>query len=112
MSPPSSRTAILQGMLDMLILQTLAAEPMHGYAVAQQLRFHTSGKLQVPQGSLYPALHRLENGGFLKGEWQDSAVGRPLRSYRLTAKGRRRLEAEVDNWRDLSATIALVLGTT
>jgi len=96
----------------MVILKTLAHEPLHGYALAQRLRLVTGDRLQIPQGSLYPALHRLENKGFLKGDWAPTATGREAKSYRLTAKGEKRLEQEIAEWRALSTTIALVLRTT
>ena len=105
----TGKSDILQGMLDMLILKAVAPEPLHGYAVAQRLRLLSRERLQIPQGSLYPALHRLENRGFLKGEWADTPTGREAKFYRLTPKGRRQLAAEVSQWHDLAATIALVL---
>ena len=108
----SRKAEILQGLLDMLILKAVADEPLHGYAIAQRLRLLSRERLQVPQGSLYPALHRLENRGFLKGEWADTATGREAKFYHVTAKGRRQLETEVEQWEELAAAIALVLGTT
>ncbi|MFN0179143.1 MAG: PadR family transcriptional regulator [Gemmatimonadales bacterium] len=105
------RTDILQGMLDMVILKTLAPEALHGYAIAQRIRDVTLKRLQVPQGSLYPALHRLENKGLIKGEWMPTATGRDAKVYRLTPKGRRQLEDEVAGWHDLAATMSLVLGS-
>lgn len=110
--PEHGRTDILQGMLDMVILKTLAHESLHGYAVAQRIRLLSRDRLQIPQGSLYPALHRLENKGLLRGEWTATAAGRDAKYYRLTSKGRRQLEEEIAGWRDLSATVALVLGTS
>ena len=112
MSTASGRTDILQGMLDMVILKTLAQEPLHGYALAQRIRLVSGERLRIPPGSLYPALHRLEYQGLLKGEWAATSTGRDAKSYRLTAKGRRRLDEEIAGWRDLSTTIALVLGTS
>jgi transcriptional regulator len=111
MSPDRAKTDILQGMLDMLVLKTLAHEPLHGYAVAQRLRLLSRDRLLVPQGSLYPALHRLENRGLVTGEWRDTEGGRRAKTYRLTAKGRKHLEAELASWRELSGVISLVLGT-
>lgn len=111
MSHDERRSDILQGMLDLVILKTVSAEPLHGYAVAQRIRLITAERFRVPQGSLYPALHRLENRGLLKGEWMPTATGREAKFYRLTAKGRRQLEAEIAGWRDLAATMTLVLGT-
>ncbi len=106
------RTDILQGMLDMVILKTLAHEPLHGYAVAQRIRLISGERLRIPQGSLYPALHRLENKGQLKSEWMPTATGREAKFYRLTPKGRKQLEVEVNDWRQLSEIMVLVLGTT
>lgn len=106
------RTEILQGMLDMVILKSLTQEPLHGYAIAQRLRLLSGDRLQVPQGSLYPALHRLENQALLKGDWSETSTGRDAKFYRLTPKGRRRLEQEIADWRDLSVAVSLVLGTT
>lgn len=102
---------LLQGMLDMLVLKTVADGPLHGYAVAQRIRILSRDRLKIPQGSLYPALHRLENKGLLKGEWQDTATGREAKYYRLTPKGRRQLEAELAGWKELSGAIDGVLGT-
>jgi len=93
----------------MLILRTLAHEPLHGYAVAQRIRLVSGDRLRIPQGSLYPALHRLENRGLLRGDWTATSTGRDAKFYRLTLKGRRRLKEEVSGWRELSAAIALVL---
>ncbi len=105
----TAKTEIHQGLLDMLVLQTVRHEPLHGYAIAQRLRVLSGDRLRVPQGSLYPALHRLEYRGFLQGGWHEIG-GRKLKTYRLTAKGRRQLETELSDWRELSAAIALVLG--
>ncbi len=105
------RTDILQGMLDMVILKTLADEALHGYAVAQRIRLISSERLRIPQGSLYPALHRLENKGLLRSEWMPTATGREAKFYRLTPKGRKQLEVEVADWLQLSEIMALVLGT-
>lgn len=99
-------------MLDMLILKAVADEPMHGYAVAQRLRLLSRERLQIPQGSLYPALHRLENRGLLKGEWSATNTGREAKFYRLTPKGRKHLAVEVSAWEELAATVALVLNPT
>jgi PadR family transcriptional regulator PadR len=108
---PAAKADLLQGTLDMLVMRAVADEPLHGYALVHRLRLISGGRLHVPQGSLYPALHRLENQGFLKGEWAPTSTGRDAKSYRLTAKGRRRLGAEVTEWKELSRAIALVLGT-
>ena len=110
MTPDARRADILQGMLDMLILKTLAPAPLHGYAVAQQLRLLSEDRLRIPQGSLYPALHRLENKGYLAADWGPTDTGRDAKFYRLTAKGRKQLAVEVSDWRELATAIALVLG--
>jgi PadR family transcriptional regulator PadR len=105
----SDRSDVLQGTLDMLILKTLDAAPLHGYAIAQSINRVSRTLLQVPQGSLYPALHRLENKGLLASEWTQTDSGRDAKVYRLTKKGRARLEAEVADWRRISEAIALIL---
>jgi len=105
-----SKADLLQGTLDMLVMRAVADEPLHGYALVHRLKLISGGRLNVPQGSLYPALHRLENQGMLKGEWGDTPSGREAKFYRLTPKGRRHLETEVAEWRELSKAIALVLG--
>ena len=110
MSKDHAKTELLQGTLDMLLLKALADEPLHGYALGHRLRLITGDRLQVPQGSLYPALHRLENKGYLKAEWVATETGRDAKLYRLTAKGRRHLDAVVAQWRELSIAIGLVLG--
>ena len=98
-----------QGTLDLLILGILALGPLHGYAIAQRLQQVSRDVVQVQQGSLYPALHRLENRGLLAAEWKASDTGREAKFYRLTAKGRTRLEAEEAQWRRLAAAVSLVL---
>jgi PadR family transcriptional regulator PadR len=108
---PAAKADLLQGTLDMLVMRAVADEPLHGYALVHRLRLISGGRLHVPQGSLYPALHRLEIQGLLKGEWAETSTGREAKSYRLTAKGRRHLDAEVSEWKELSRAIALVLGT-
>ena len=104
------RTDLLQGTLDMLVMRAVADEPLHGYAIGNRLRLISGERLQVPQGSLYPSLHRLERKGLLKGEWAATDTGRDARIYRLTAKGRRQLASEISSWSELSTAIALVLG--
>jgi transcriptional regulator len=94
----------------MLVMRAVADEPMHGYALVHRLRLVSGERLQIPQGSLYPALHRLENAGMLKAYWAPTPTGREAKFYKLTAKGRKRLEAEVTEWRELSKAIAMVLG--
>lgn len=106
-----SRTDILQGMLDMLILRVVREEPLHGYAIGKRLAEVSENRLQIPQGSLYPALHRLENRGLLASEWS-VAGGRKVKTYSLTAGGRRQLRDEVAGWEELSVAISLVLGTS
>ena len=92
-----------QGTLDLLILKTLAVDPLHGYAIAQRLEQVSRGVVQVPEGSLYPALHRLENRGLLSADWKETETGREAKFYRLTRKGRKQLEAEAASWRRLRA---------
>ena len=98
-----------QGTLDMVILQVVAAGPIHGYALAHRIRLISRDLLQIQQGSLYPALHRLENRGFLTADWKASETGRDAKFYRLTAEGRAQLKAETANWARLSKAIALIL---
>jgi PadR family transcriptional regulator, regulatory protein PadR len=105
------RSDLLQGTLDMLILKTVGAGPLHGYAIAQRINQVSRALVQVPQGSLYPALHRLENRGFLAAEWIQTEAGRDAKVYRLTRKGRAHLQSEIDDWKRLSEAIALVLQT-
>ena len=105
----STKTELLQGTLDMLLMRAVADEALHGYALVHRLNIISGGRLNVPQGSLYPALHRLENSGFLKATWGETDTGREAKFYKLTAKGRRRLESEMAEWRELSIAIALVL---
>lgn len=100
-----------QGTLDMLILQVVALGPIHGYAISQRIQQMSRDALQVLQGSLYPALHRLENKGLLAAEWQASETGRSAKFYRLTAKGRAQLKTETANWARLSEAIALILAS-
>jgi PadR family transcriptional regulator, regulatory protein PadR len=107
----SSRSEMPQGTLDMVILQVVAAGPIHGYALAQRIRLISRDILQIQQGSLYPALHRLENRGLLTAEWKPSETGRDAKFYRLTPKGRAHLKAETRNWMRLSEAIALILRT-
>lgn len=106
----TSKAEILQGMLDMLVMRAVQDEALHGYALVHRLRLISGNRLEIPQGSLYPALHRLEHRGLLKSEWAATQTGREAKFYRLTAKGRKRLESEVAEWQELSRAIALVLG--
>jgi PadR family transcriptional regulator PadR len=99
-----------QGTLDLLILKAVAFEPVHGYAVAQRLEQVSRGVVQVPEGSLYPALHRLENRGFLAADWKKTDTGREAKFYRLTRKGRKQLETEAASWQRLIEAVGLILG--
>ena len=103
-------TDLLQGTLDLLILQTLALGPMHGWGVAQRIQQVSKDVLQIGQGSLYPALHRLEYKGWIRSDWGSSENNRRAKFYRLTAAGRKQLETELATWDRLSDAIALVLG--
>ena len=100
---------LLQGTLDLLILKTLALEPMHGWGIAQRIQQISKEVLQVGQGSLYPALHRLENQGWIASEWSTSDNNRRAKFYSLTAAGRAQLEKEAENWSRLSTAINLVV---
>jgi PadR family transcriptional regulator PadR len=106
--PPS--TDLLQGTLDLLILQTLGLGPMHGWGVAQRIQQMSKDVLQIGQGSLYPALYRLEYKGWIRSEWGSSENNRRAKFYRLTAAGRKQLEKELATWDRFSTAIALVLG--
>ena len=103
-------TDLLQGTLDLLILQTLALEPMHGWGVAQRIQQVSKDVLQIGQGSLYPALYRLEYKGWIRSDWGSSENNRRAKFYRLTATGRKQLDKELESWDRMSAAIALVLG--
>ena len=105
--PPS--TDLLQGTLDMLILRAIAMEPQHGWAIAQRIQQVSNNVLQIGQGSLYPALHRLEYKGWIRAEWGASENNRKARYYSLTRTGRKQLEAELENWNRLTGAINLVL---
>ena len=98
-----------QGTLDMLILRVIALQPNHGYAIAQRIQQISRDVLQVQQGSLYPALHRLENRGLLAAEWKQSETGRDAKYYCLTARGRSQLKAETASWARLVEAIGLIL---
>jgi transcriptional regulator len=105
----SDQTDVLQGTLDLLILRTIALEPMHGWAIAQRIQQISNDLLRVQQGSLYPALHRLEHQGWIAAEWGASENNRRARFYSLTKAGRTQLRAEVDKWERLSSGVNLVL---
>src|SRR5580765_5287182 len=111
MAGDASKSDLLQGTLDVLILKVVSLGPLHGYAIAQRLQQMSKDVLQVQQGSLYPALHRLEARGWLKAEWKASETGRDAKFYNLTRGGRRQLESERANWNRLAQAIALVLST-
>ena len=104
----SSRFPIPQGTLDMLILQILSLEPAHGYGIAQRLEQISKSVVQVNQGSLYPALHRLEQRGWLKADWKESETGREAKFYSLTRSGHRQLRSEKDNWARLTGAVQLI----
>ena len=103
------KSELPQGTLDLLILKVVALGPVHGYAVAQRLQQVTRDVLQVPQGSLYPALHRLENRGLLAADWKLTETGREAKFYRLTPKGHTQLASEAAGWQRLTEAIGLVL---
>ena len=105
-------TDLVQGTLDLLILKTISVEPKHGWAIAKRIQQISSDVLQVQQGSLYPALHRLELRGWIKAKWKETDTGRQAKFYSLTAAGRAQLEKEAANWSRLSAAINLVVETT
>lgn len=100
---------LLQGTLDMLILRVVAARPIHGYAIVQRIRELSRDALQIRQGSLYPALYRLESQGWLKAVWKTTEGGREAKFYSLTGAGRRQLESETAGWKRLCNAISLVL---
>jgi PadR family transcriptional regulator len=106
-----NRIDLLQGTLDLLILQVVSLGPRHGYAIAQRLNQISREALHVRQGSLYPALHRLEEKGWLRAEWRPTETGREAKFYTLTPAGRKRLESERGEWTRFTAAIALVLDT-
>jgi len=103
-------TDLVQGTLDLLILKTLSLGAMHGWAIAKRIQQVSSEVLQVQQGSLYPALHRLEQQGWIRSKWAESETGRRAKFYALTTAGRKQLETETANWNRLSAAIDLVVG--
>jgi transcriptional regulator len=105
----SHRSDVLQGTLDLLILRTLEAAPLHGYAIGQRINQTSRALVHVPQGSLYPALHRLEGKKLLSAEWVETEGGRRAKVYRLTARGRRQLADEIADWQRLSKAIGWVL---
>ena len=105
----TDKSDLPQGTLDLLILKVVALGPLHGYAIAQRLQQVSLDVVQVPQGSLYPALHRLENRGYLAADWKETETGREAKFYRLTRKGRAQLESETASWRRLTNAVDLIL---
>jgi transcriptional regulator len=106
-----SKADLPQGTLDMLILKVVALAPLHGYGIAQRLQQISEDAFQVQQGSLYPALHRLENKGWLKASWQSSETGREAKYYALTRAGAKQLAIENENWERLARAVTLVMQT-
>lgn len=109
MGTDQSRLDLLQGTLDLLILRALRAEPMHGWAISERIQQISRDVLQVNQGSLYPALHRLEHRGWIQAEWGISELGRRAKFYSLTPSGRKQLGVEAENWNRLTDAISRVL---
>ena len=107
--PTPSKFDLPQGTLDLLILRVVALRPIHGYAIAQRIQMISKEALQIQQGSLYPALHRLENKNFLVAEWGPTETGREAKFYRLTAKGRTQLKTETESWERLTEVVAMIL---
>src|SRR5246500_1750858 len=105
------KTEFLKGTLDMLILKVVAGGAIHGYAISQRIQQISRDFFQVPQGSLYPALHRLEERGWLEAEWKDTNTGREAKFYRLTRKGRKQLDAEILGWKQTAEAVSLILKT-
>lgn len=108
----TDRIDLPQGTLDLLILKTVALEPQHGWAISVRVQQISGGVLQIQQGSLYPALHRLERRGWIKARWGTSENNRRAKYYELTARGRQELEVEESAWLRLTAAVAQVLGTS
>jgi transcriptional regulator len=108
----AQKSDLLQGTLDMLVLKIVALEPIHGYGIAQRIRQISKEVLQVQQGSLYPALHRLEKRGWLSAEWGEAATGREAKFYSLTRAGRKQLEHESANWDRLSDAVRMIMRTS
>ncbi|HEY3937433.1 MAG TPA: PadR family transcriptional regulator [Bryobacteraceae bacterium] len=108
---PIEKSDLLQGTLDMLILKIVALGPVHGYGISQRIRQISKDVLQVQQGSLYPALHRLEKRDWLAADWGESDNGRQAKFYKLSAKGRKQLAMEESNWQRLAEAVTLILKT-
>jgi PadR family transcriptional regulator, regulatory protein PadR len=100
---------LLQGTLDLLILKSLSREPIHGWGIAKRIQSLSDDVLSVQQGSLYPALHRLEQQGWVSADWKNTDLGRSAKFYALTRDGRKQLERELENWRRLSSAVGLLL---
>jgi PadR family transcriptional regulator, regulatory protein PadR len=100
---------LLQGTLDLVILKTIAREPLHGWGIAKRMQMLSGDVLSVGQGSLYPALHRLEQQGWISAEWKDSDLGRSAKFYSLTREGRKQLERELKTWERLSSAVQLLI---
>jgi PadR family transcriptional regulator PadR len=111
MGMEQEKSEVLKGTLDMLILKVVAIGPLHGYAISQRLQQISKDFFQVPEGSLYPALHRLEDRGWLQAKWQETETGRDAKFYSLTRAGRKQLSIEMQNWQRLSEAVALILET-
>ncbi|HEU5179844.1 MAG TPA: PadR family transcriptional regulator [Candidatus Polarisedimenticolia bacterium] len=107
-----SKAELLRGTLDLLILKTLALQPMHGWGIAQRIQQVSQEVFSVNQGSLYPALHRLEQQGWIDADWSDSDNNRRAKFYRLTARGRKQLASEERNWERVAAAVARILQTS
>jgi transcriptional regulator len=110
--PPDSEIGLLRGTLDLFILKTLSWGPMHGLAVVQWIERTTKARLQIEEGALYPALHRMEDKGWLEAEWGHTDAGRRAKYYRLTPAGRRQLASELAKWNRYAEAAALILGAT
>jgi len=108
---PTDKSDLLQGTLDMLILKIVALGPVHGYGISLRIRQISKEVLQVQQGSLYPALHRLEKRGWLTAEWGESENGRQAKFYKLSPKGRKQLQAEQSNWERLAQAVSQIMQT-
>jgi transcriptional regulator len=111
MATLDQKSELLKGTLDMLILKVVGLGPIHGYAISQRIQQISNNVFQPQQGTLYPALHRLEDRGLLQAEWKPTETGREAKFYTLTRKGRRELEAELHNWEQITGAVALILAT-
>jgi transcriptional regulator len=111
MGTNTEKNELLKGTLDLLILKVVALGPSHGYAISQRMQQISKDYFQVPQGSLYPALHRLEDRGWLKADWRETETGRDAKFYTLTRKGRTQLDTEMKDWERMADAVALILRT-